>query len=517
MKGNKNDAMFDFQSDCLTSGPPEVVKHLTNLIRMFIVHGEVPYFLLVCTLLPLVKDNLGDTTSSDNYRAIASGSQILKLLDIVILLLEGEKLGCDSLQFGFQPKSSTSMCSWTLTSVISYYNHQGSSVYGCTMDLSKAFDLVEWLELFKILRIRKISPILLRLMLFVYSNQSCDVKWNGSYSHRFLVMNGVRQGAVSSPVLFSVYIDKLFKILRASGLGCRIAGMFYGCVGYADDLFLISASRSGLQAMVDICQQFAIKRKLKFSTNPNPSKSKTKCIMFPANKRFSCAPAPILLNGDPLPWVAEVKHLGNTLESDNSMTRDCSIKRAKFIGKLNSLSQEFHYVEPETYMKILNIYSTSFYGSGLWNIFGDNCERLYKAWNVSVRIAFNVDRTTHRYLIESISGSLHPKVMLASRFSKFHQSMKSSDKLCNRLLASLFEGDHRTVFGKTLSKIADHCDCAMEQLSPSLVKRRMRYHDPPDTEVWRLPIARELTSSRLKIPGFSNDELKKILHHICTT
>ena len=162
MKGNKGDAIFDFQSDCLIDGPPEVVTHLTNLIRMFISHGEVPDVILVCTLLPLVKDNLGDITQSDNYRAIASGCQVLKLLDIIILILEGEKLRCDQLQFGVQPKASTTMCSWMVTSVIDQYNRQGSVVYGCAMDLSKAFDMVEWLELFKVLEARKVSPVFLQ-------------------------------------------------------------------------------------------------------------------------------------------------------------------------------------------------------------------------------------------------------------------------------------------------------------------------------------------------------------------
>ena len=86
----------------------------------------------------------------------------------------------------------------------------------------------------------------------------------------------------------------------------------------------------------------------------------------------------MLLNGDPLPWVEEVKHLGNVLESDSSMARDITIKRAKFIGKLNSLSQEFHYVSPQVFIKIPNIYAVSFHGSGLWDIFSPNCERLYK-------------------------------------------------------------------------------------------------------------------------------------------
>ena len=358
MKDSKNDAIFDFQSDCLTCGSDDLVIHLTNMLRSFVSHGIVPYFLLVCTLLPLVKDNLADITSSDNYRAIASGSLVLKLLDIVILLLEGDKLECDQLQFGFQAKSSTSMCSWTATSVIEHFNRNGRTVFGCAMDLSKAFDLVEWVELFSILQKKNVSPVFLRILLFIYSNQYCDVKWSSSYSHRFPVKNGVRQGAVSSPLLFSVYIDGLIKDLRMSGLGCHLDSFFYGCLGYADDLLLMSASRSGLQSMVKICEEFANSKSLVFSTNADPAKSKTKCIIF-AKKKIPDV-SPILLNGDPLPWVMQVKHLGNILQADNSMKVDCVSKRGQFIGKINSFLQEFHFVAPKTFMHLLNIYGTSF-------------------------------------------------------------------------------------------------------------------------------------------------------------
>ena len=313
MKGSKSDAIFNFQSDCLINGPPILVSHLTNLLRLFISHGVVPYFILVCTLLPLVKDNLGDITSSENYRAIAAGSQLLKLVDIVILILEGDKLRCDQLQFGFQPKASTTMCSRVATAVIDHYNRQGATVYGCAMDLSKAFDLVEWLELFRVLDAKNVSPVYLRILLYIYTNQCCDVKWNGASSDQFQVRNGVRQGAVTSPILFSVYIDELFCILRNSGLGCRIHGLFYGCLGYADDLFLMSASRSGLQSMVDSCAMFAKKKNLKFSTNPDPIKSKTKGIIFSLKPKMRLNVLKLKLNGDDLPWVTEVKHLGNTL------------------------------------------------------------------------------------------------------------------------------------------------------------------------------------------------------------
>ena len=58
MKGNKRDAIFDTISDCYINGPPELISHLTTLMRLYICHGSVPYFVLLCTLMPLVKDNL---------------------------------------------------------------------------------------------------------------------------------------------------------------------------------------------------------------------------------------------------------------------------------------------------------------------------------------------------------------------------------------------------------------------------------------------------------------------------
>ena len=132
-KNSKNDEYFTIASDCLINGPPELVTHLTNLIRLYLVHGLVPNIVILCTLMPLVKNNLADKTSSENYRAIAGGSLLLKLLDIVILMLEGDKLGFDPMQFAYQPKASTTMCSWTATAVIEHFTRNGTAVFGAAM------------------------------------------------------------------------------------------------------------------------------------------------------------------------------------------------------------------------------------------------------------------------------------------------------------------------------------------------------------------------------------------------
>ena len=167
--------------------------------------------------------------------------------------------------------------------------------------------------------------------------------------------------------------------------------------------------------MVAICEKFAELRKLKFSTNPNPVKSKTKCIIFTKVKAAKLNVAPIILNGNPLPWVKSIKHLGNTLQSDNSMRDDTLVKRGKLIGKIHALLQEFHYVDSVQLMKILCIYVTAFYGSSLWDLYSKEVIKIFSSWNVTVRNIFKLLRTTHRYFIEPVSGHTHPKTMLCTR------------------------------------------------------------------------------------------------------
>ena len=75
---------------------------------------------------------------------------------------------------------------------------------------SKAnFDRVNCCKLFRELLKREMSPLVLRLLLFMYTNQTLRVKWGSVMSESFTVMNGVKQGGVLSPVLFAVYTDGL--------------------------------------------------------------------------------------------------------------------------------------------------------------------------------------------------------------------------------------------------------------------------------------------------------------------
>ena len=171
------------------------------------------------------------------------------------------------------------------------------------------------------------ATIFIRLYCYIYVNQQYNVRWNNNFSHPFLVSNGVKQGAIISPAMFLCLIDTLIMRLRRSGLGCHISNIFVGCFIYADDIFLLSGSRNGLQSMVNICEKWATDHNMRFNTNKDVTKAKTKCIVFATKSRKDFL-VPVILNGDSLPWVDNVKHLGNFLERNNSMNLDCRMKRA---------------------------------------------------------------------------------------------------------------------------------------------------------------------------------------------
>ena len=113
---------------------------------------------------------------SKNYRSVCLTSLVLKQVDWIIIHLYGDNLGFHNLQFAHQPGVSATMFTWAVLETINYFLDNGSEVFGCSMDNSKAFDLCEFSVLF-----RKMMRNL-KLIIFMYINQFCNVRWGSEVS-----------------------------------------------------------------------------------------------------------------------------------------------------------------------------------------------------------------------------------------------------------------------------------------------------------------------------------------------
>ena len=85
----------------------------------------------------------------------------------------------------------------------------------------------------------------------------------------FPVLQGVRQGAILSPLLYCIFVDELLDNLRASGYGAKVGEVYCGAPMFADDLALIAKSLDELQAMLNIASSYAIR--WRYQLNPEKS------------------------------------------------------------------------------------------------------------------------------------------------------------------------------------------------------------------------------------------------------
>ncbi len=82
-------------------------------------------------------------------------------------------------------------------------------------------------------------PVIVRSMLDMYQKQKVRTTGQGCHSEYFNVSNGIWQGGIISPLLYSVYTDILLGKLQDSGIGCHIGHMYVGGMAYADDLVTV--------------------------------------------------------------------------------------------------------------------------------------------------------------------------------------------------------------------------------------------------------------------------------------
>ena len=170
----------------------------------------------------------------------------------------------------------------------------------------------------------------------------------GNHSRSFPTLQGIRQGAILSPLIYCIFVDNLLNTLEHSGLGARIGEVFCGSPMYADDLALVASSPEELQAMLDIVSHNASQWRYQL----NCSKS---VILVLGESPSSRAPAKSnrqwLLAGQQLQEVDKHHHLV-ILRSVHHTTmartsKRCAAGRSAFFA-LNAVGSRFGCLHPVT-------------------------------------------------------------------------------------------------------------------------------------------------------------------------
>jgi hypothetical protein len=220
-------------------------------------------------------------------------------------------------------------------------------------------------------------------------------------SDYFLAENGVKQGAVLSPVLFCIYIDNLLKRLKDSGLGCYLGAHFVGALAYADDIVLIAPTASAMRQLLHICEEYAHEYSIEF----NASKSKL-LIVRPSGCRDHEAAYSFYIDNKPIETVSSFSHLGHLITSTLSDDADITMRRNNFIGQVNNVLSYFRTLKSNVLVKLFRAYCTSYYGCEIWRLDNMTIESLCTAWRKGLRRIWDLPPRTHNYLLHAISKCL---------------------------------------------------------------------------------------------------------------
>jgi len=429
IKPGKGGGQSGHSSDHIINGSRKLFCHIAYLFNCMLSHGFAPEDFRLSTLIPIPKNNRKSLNVSNNYRAIALSSIMGKLLDHLLLFKFQDVFMTSDLQYGFKKKHGTTHCTFIVNEIIKYYVNSDSDVYVTLLDASRAFDRVNYVKLFRILVKRKLCPVVTRFLLMLYTNQNIRVKWGSCISSLCNVSNGVKQGGVMSPILFTIYIDELLNRLSIERLGCHIGHLFCGAFGYADDVIILAPTLFSLRRMLKICSDFAYEYNVIF----NSSKSK---LLFFGNVRHRPAVSPITFCGSTIELVSHDKHLGNVIGQDS-----CKIQIQQNINefnrKVNMVNTHFHHVQFDVLYQVFKTYCMPLYGSQLWDHGTKYADKFNTNWRKAIRKIFNLPNRTHCDLLPYICDDDLPAVQLYFRIISFCRSLVNSSNEISRICYNL--------------------------------------------------------------------------------
>ena len=255
------------------------------------------------------------------------------------------------------------------------------------------------------------------------------VRWGSTLSNGFNVSNGVRQGGILSPYLFSLYIDGLLEELADSGVGCFWGSLFVGAVAYADDVVLLAPCTSALRCMLNICNTSASQHGLLFNAG------KTQLICFRKSKSIKSLPV-IHFQNTQLKYKDEVKHLGHILHYNLDDGPDITRAIKDLNKKANSVLCLFHSADPVVKTYLIKMYCLSLYGCPLWSLSSKSLNCLQIALNKILRKVWNLPLHSHSSVVHCIARVLSVTNIVLSLFDRF---LSSISQLTSPIMSLIFD------------------------------------------------------------------------------
>lgn len=205
---------------------PNLIPVLTSLCNRMISDGEFPKCLKDGRVIFIHKKDSKSNIS--NYRPITVLNTFSKIFESVIANRIADFLKkfrpLHEHQYAFKPRIGTEDALLKLVSTLQTELSNGSLVLAMSLDIAKAFDSVSHVLLIKKMERMGFRGLFSSLLTSYLQNRNLYTCVKNVQSANVIMKEGLPQGSVLGPLLFSIFLDDLFSL--------SVPGRI---LGYADD------------------------------------------------------------------------------------------------------------------------------------------------------------------------------------------------------------------------------------------------------------------------------------------
>ena len=385
----------DISAFFLKLGIEYSVYAFTNIINTSIIYKKFPTRWKYALVKPLPKNN--NPIGAADYRPISLLPSFSKVVEKIIAKQMIEYLKetnyFDNLQSAYKQSHSTITALLNVTDDIYECLENSELVFLVLLDYSKAFDCANHRLILAKLKAAGFRDESLEWVFSYLNNRRQKVitsqgesSWNG-------VFNGVPQGSVLGPLLFTVLVSDLRDAIKR--------GRYHM---YADDTQLyysckcenvqntIENINSDLSRISDFSQKNCLRL--------NAGKSKFIVIGSRQNlkKLKNIRLDPIKIDGKVIEREYEAKNLGVTFDEELSWARHVNLSIAKAYGKLKQGFRFKNFLNESSKFKMTETYILSHFNYGdvvLQNLSEQLQNKIQKLHNRCVRFTFGLRKYDH--------------------------------------------------------------------------------------------------------------------------